>query len=509
MRVAREACARCYADVMRGRVHPLRFLQLTSVAALLGIPLAVACGEDATVPDPTTPDSGEDVVTVDSGGDAVDMTDSSPVTDGGGIDAADVTCPDVNPVDAEGIFVTPTGTNTGTCGTRAAPCKSISFSVTRAGAAFRSKVFVAAGTYIEKVTLAAGVEVIGGWEVTGTTWKRGCVAPEELVTVRAPALQQITFEARDLGGEARVSLLRIESKTPVALLPGESVYGVVAIGSTTALVLSNVDIEMNSAAPGANGTKGDIGTPGAANCAAGASVVATPGTPGAQGAGAPIGTYDSTDEYVPGTGMSGGTGTAGGNGAAGGPAPACVQCGDCPDPVACLFVPSPGKMSCGTAGKNGCGGGPGTPGGPAEGGGSNIGVFAWDATVTIKGGSVKSGDAGNGGTGGAGGAGGTGTAGAAGGMGDPCTSSCTVVAGVCTPVMTKGAGGTAGGAGALGGMGGSGGGGGGGSSFATYQGGQAVVTVMGGTALAHGKAGKGGPPDAGGGAPGVAADHVP
>jgi len=491
------------------RVHPLRFVQLTSLVALVGIPLAVACGEDATIPDPTTPDGDGGGITDDSGTDGMALLDSSPVVDGGGMDAADVTCPDVSPVDADGIFVTPTGVNSGTCGTRAAPCKSISFSVTRAGAAFRTKVFVAAGTYVEKVTLAAGIEVVGGWEVTGTTWKRACVAPQDLVTVRAPAAQNITVEANDLGGEARLSLMHIESKTTVNLLPGESVYGVVATGSTTALVLSEVNIAMNSAAAGANGSKGDVGTAGAAICAAGAGAVATPGTPGAQGTGAPLGTYDSTNEYVAGTGMSGGTGTAGGNGAAGGAAPACVQCGDCPDPMTCLFIPTPGKTSCGTAGKNGCGGGPGTPGGPAMGGGSNIGVFAWDATVTINGGSVKSGDAGNGGTGGAGGAGGPASAGAVGGMGDPCTSSCAVVAGVCTPVMTKGQGGAAGGAGAIGGVGGAGGGGGGGSSFATYQGGQAVVTVMGGTVLSHGKAGKGGPPDAGAGAAGVAADHVP
>lgn len=508
--LAREACARCYDDEMRGGVHSLRFLQLASLAALVGIPLAVACGEDPAVPipDPTAPDTGPGA---DSGSDSPAVSETGTPDDGGpGVDAADVTCPDVAPDDAQGIFVTPTGMNSGTCGTRAAPCKSISFSVTRAGAAFRTKVFAAAGTYVEKVTLAAGVDVIGGWEVTGTTWKRACVAPEDLVVVRAPALQNITVEARDLGGEARMSLLRIESKVALALVPGESVYGVVATGTTTSLVLYDVDVVMGSAASGANGHHGDAGTPGAASCAPGPNAVATPGTLGGQGTGAPLGTYTSTDEYVPGTATAGSTGTPGDNGAAGGAAPACVQCGDCPaDPMACIFIPTPGKTSCGTAGKNGCGGGPGMPGGPALGGGSDIGVFAWDATVTIHRGSVKSGDAGNGGTGGAGGAGGAGTAGAVGAPGDACTTSCAVVAGACTPVMTKGPGGTAGGAGAVGGVGGAGGGGGGGSSFATYQGGQAVVSIMGGTTLSHGKAGKGGPPDAGAGATGVAADHVP
>lgn len=495
---------------MRRRVQPLRFLELGSLLALVGIPLAVACGEDATIPDPAAPEAGAGADSgIDSGIDSPITADTSPPDNDAGVDAADVTCPDVSPVDGEGVFASPTGTNTATCGTRAAPCKTLSFSVTRAGAAFRTKVFAARGTYVEKVTLAPGVEIVGGWDVAGTTWKRACAAPEDAVVVRAPALQNITVEARDLGGEARLSLLRIESKTTANLVPGESVYGVVAVGATTTLVMTDVNVVMGNAAPSANGAHGDAGAAAPAACAAGAGVVAAPGATGAQGTGAPLGSYDPMAEYVPGAAAAGGNGTAGGNGAAGGAAPACVQCGDCPDPVACTFVATIGKMSCGSAGKNGCGGGPGEPGGPAIGGGSNIGVFAWDSTVTIKGGSVKSGDASNGGTGGVGGAGAVGSAGAVGAMGDPCTSSCLLVAGVCTPVMTKGAGGAAGGTGALGGTGGAGGGGGGGSSFATYQGGQGVVTTASGATLAHGKAGKGGLPDGGAGVNGVAADHVP
>lgn len=489
------------------RAHPLRFIKLVSLAALVGIPLAVACGEDATVPDIATPEAGP---ADDSGTDSPVTADTS-TTDAGGDDAADVTCPDVVPDDAQGVFVTPAGTNTNTCGTRAAPCKTLSFSVSRAGAAFRTKVFAAAGTYVEKVTLAAGIEIVGGWEVGGTTWKRACVTPEDLVVVRAPALQNITVEARDLNGEARLSLLRIESKNAAGLVPGESVYGVVATGISTTLVLTDVNVVMGNAAAGAAGPKGDAGVPGPASCAPGGAVVAEAGAPGAQGAGAPLGTYDSTDEYVPGAAMAGGVGTGGGNGLEGGAPPACVQCGTCGPAPACAFIPTPGMTSCGTTGKNGCGGGPGDPGGPAIGGGSDIGVFAWDATVTINGGSVKSGDAGNGGTGGTGGAGGAGTVGAVGTMGDPCISDCTLVvaAAACAPVMTKGDGGAAGGTGAPGGIGGAGGGGGGGSSFATYQGGQGVVSTLGGTTLSHGKPGTGGPPAAGAGVTGVAADHVP
>ncbi|MDB4936712.1 MAG: virulence associated protein, partial [Labilithrix sp.] len=240
---------------MRRRVHGLqRFFW--PVTALLGISLAVACGEEVTIPDPESPDAGVDPASREDGATADGQV--GPDTDGG-VDAADVVCPDVAPDDATGIYVAPPGTNTAACGTRTAPCKTIDFSVTRAVQAFRSKVYAARGTYVEHVTLAAGVEVAGGWDVTGTTWKRACVTPEDIVVVRAPAGQSITVEARDLGGEARLSLLRIESKLKAQLAPGESVYGVVAVGATTTLVLDNVRIDMNDAAPGDDGDTGAAG----------------------------------------------------------------------------------------------------------------------------------------------------------------------------------------------------------------------------------------------------------
>jgi hypothetical protein len=491
---------------MRRRVR--RFLFWSAVAAV-GLPLAIACGQEVSIPEPHAPDAT--TPSPDSGTDSAQAPDTS-VTKDAGEDAADVTCPDVVPDDATGIFVTPTGTNSATCGTRTTPCQTLTHAVTRAGAAFRTKVYAARGTYVERLALAANVEVIGGWNLTGgTSWKRACVKPDEIVVVRAPTLQNVTVEARDLGGEARLSLLKIESKSAADLVPGESVYGVVAIGTTTTLVMNNVVIDTGNAGAGANGPNGDAGAVGPATCTAGAGA---PGTVGAQGAGAPAGQFDPASGYTAGAAGPGGAGTAGGNGTASKTPPTCVTCGTCALNAlmaACIFTANPPPQACGKEGTPGCGGGPAEPGGPAKGGGSSVGVFAWDANVTINGSKVKSGDAGNGGLGGLGGAGGAGTLGAAGASTAPCVVGCTFNAAnvACDPVMGRGDGGAAGDAGALGGAGGPGGGGGGGSSFAIYQGGAGFVTTGAGTTLTHGKSGKGGGPDGGAGTMGAAADRVP
>lgn len=475
-----------------------RFL-LPSLASLIAVTLAFACGtQEVSIPDPIRPDGA---AATDS---ATDGALDAPVADGALDVPADVVCPEVLPEDATGVYVAPTGVNDVACGTRAAPCKTLSVGITHAVAASRPKVHVARGTYVERVALAAGVELIGGWDVTaGTTkWKRACVTPEEIVVVRAPAAQNTTVEAIDLGGEARLSLLRIDSKPAAQVAPGESLYGVVAVGATTTLVMTDVRVDVNAAGAGASAPKGATGVAGGASCPAGTGLA---GTPGGQGAGASFGEFDISG-YQPDVAASGTLGGAGTNGTTGATG-SCVVCGTCDLFPLCNFIPGP--KSCGKDGTSGCGGGPGVPGGPATGGGSSVGVYAWDATVTINGGKIKSGDAGNGGGGGAGGNGGAATAGAVGTPALDCVTSCAAGAAACIETMTRGLGGAAGGTGGLGGAGGSGGGGGGGSSFATYQGNVGIVSTTPSTNLAHGKAGAGGGAGAGAGAPGAAADHVP
>jgi hypothetical protein len=481
---------------MRSRVH--RFL-FPSLASLTVVALAFACGtEDVTIPDPTPPiGTGQDSA-IDSKVPDATVADTAP-------DGPPVVCPDVLPDDATGVYVAPGGTTNVACGTRASPCKTITLGVTHAVAASRPKVYVTRGTYVERVALAAGVDIVGGWDVAAgsTTWKRACTNPERLVVVRAPAGQNITVSATDLGGAAGLSLLRVESKVAAQVAAGESLYGVMAVGATTTLAMTDVEIEVANAGAGANVPKAAAGAAGAPSCPAGGG---TPGLPGGQGAGAGIGSFAPTG-YQPALGAAGTVGAPGDNGTPGGIG-TCVTCGTCSFVTGCVFMPDVGPQSCGKDGVPGCGGGPAAAGGAASGGGSSIGLFAWDATVTIKGGSIKSGDAGNGGSGGAGGNGGAPTNGAVGTPAALCVTSCALGAGVCIETQTRGMGGAAGGPGGLGGGGGAGGGGGGGSSFGLYQGGAGLVTTE-STKILHGKAGTGGGPGAGAGAAGAAAPRVP
>lgn len=468
--------------------------------AAVGILLAIACGQEVTIPDPVV--DTVDASTSDGGTDGAVNTDAT-IQDGG-VDAADVVCPLVAPDDTLGVYVSPGGLNGNTCGTITAPCKTIAQGITRADAVGRSKVYASRGVYVEQLTLAAGIEIVGGWDVTSaTTWKRACVSPEDAVVVRAPAAKNITVEAADLGGEARLMLLRIESKTQGQVDGPESLYGIVATGASTTLVMNDVRVEMVNAGTGTIGIKGDAGVDGGPACPAG---LGGAGTPGTQGPGAPAGTF-TAGGYTSGLATPGGAAAAGGDGTVGGTA-TCVPCGACGLAPLCPFMPD-GTESCGKNGTSGCGGGPGAPGGPALGGGSNIGVYAFAATVTVNGGRIKSGDAGNGGSGGAGGTGGSPSRGVAGTNGENCVTSCTAGAVACIEVKSRGMGGAAGGAGGTGGTGGAGGGGGGGSSFAIYANGAGVVTTTPSTTLAHGKAGTGGGPAGGAGTAGLAADRIP
>lgn len=483
---------------MRRLLRRVLFPSITSVAA---VALAIACGVDATsIPDP----DGADGSSPPDGADASAQETSTPDA---GVDA-NVVCPDVLPDDAAGAYVAMTGANGPSCGTRSAPCATVSAGIARALAATptRSKVYVARGTYSGKVTLSAGIAIIGGWDIKGTTWKRACVSPRDIVVLRAPASSNVTVEATNLGGEAALSLLTIQSKPDTQVSPGQSLYGVTAVGATTTLVMNDVRIDVGAAGPGAAGSKGDAGAPGAASCAAGTGAAGGAGT---QGAGAGAGAFDVAG-YAAAAATTGGVATRGGNGTAGG-AGTCVACGTCGAPPLCDFIPNIEPKTCGKDGTPGCAGGPGDPGGPATGGGSSIGVYAWDAKITITGGRIKSGNAGNGGLGGAGGPAGASTKGAAGAPATACVTACApdVMAVACVETKSAAAGGAAGEAGGASGTGGAGGGGGGGSSFAIYQGGTGVVTTAGGTALLHGNAGSGGGPVAGAGAPGAAANRVP
>ena len=486
---------------MRPSAPRLILVSLFSVGTFIA-----ACGGDSSSPSiPNYTLDGSVAPPADGGADDASVIDEDAAD---AADAAPVICPDVFPDDATSIFVTTTGTNGAACGTRAAPCKTVTQGMLRAAATSKAQVDIAQGTYTEQVTLTAGLELVGGWSVTAGAWKRACTTPGQITILKAPATVTSTVLAPELGGEATLTLLRIESKAAASVLPGESIYGIFATGGTTILTLKDVNIDVVAAGAGTAPAKAADGTPAAGTCAAGTGVA---GASGGAGPGAGAGAFGAGG-YTPGVASGGGTGSVGNNGLAGG-AGKCIQCGTCSgflDVPACTMT-NDAALTCGSNGSSGCGGNAGAAGAPGTGGGSSVGIYTWDAAVAITGGSVKSGDGGNGAAGGAGGAGGVGSAGLAGLASAACITACGASDGVAmclANTMGKGAAGAIGGTGAIGGAGGVGGGGGGGSSYATYQGSAGVITVT-GTSYAHGKAGAGGGAGTSAGAAGTSADHFP
>ncbi len=397
--------------------------------------------------------------------------------------------------DATGIFVVAaTGSDVKGCGTRASPCKSVQygvFSATQTGA--KTTVYISASPqpYVESVTLTAGISLEGGWLAKGTNWTPICDA----TTSKAVTIQGVTNTTITAAFNGTVTLrdLTIASKAPAS---GESLYGIIATGSSTNLTLDAVAVNVATGGAGADGVAGANGSDGMGYCPPGDGGA---GAMGATGSGATPGSLTPTG-YAKTNGADSGGGTPGASGTAGGAT--CVSgCSTCKN--GCTF--GTGTV-CSTAGPSGCGGAPGAGGSGGLGGGSSVALYVWDAHITTFGGTLTSGAGGSGGNGGNGGSGGAGAGGDA-GSNATCPTQLACSGGFCVfvsgnPVNA----GPGGGSGGSGGAGAQGGGGSGGFSYAVVQGGTANIQLNGGTTLAHGSAGAGG---AVGGAVGTSADRWP
>jgi hypothetical protein len=392
-----------------------------------------------------------------------------------------------------GVFVAPGG-GTGACGSESQPCATIAggLAAIASSQGTKSVVYLANGTYTETVTLPAGIIIQGGWLDTGGTWTHQCVAnPQSGAVIQAPANADRTIVA-SYNGSATLDTLTIQNIATAAA--GQSLYGVFATGTTTQLLLKNVDIQVAGGGSGNNGVQGTSGAGGAASCAPTSD--GAKGAPGTAGSGAAAGTY-SASGYSPNTGGTGTAGASGDNGTAGSPGSceSVMSCGD--DGLGNCVTSS--TMNCGIIGGTGCPGGGSGPGTPGSGGGSSIGVFDWGAVVTIAGSTIAPGSGGNGGQGGAGGTPGSGSQGPTGTAGKYATS-CHVgptnCALTCTchcigPALTTGGAGGAGSFGGNGGTGGTGGGGSAGDSYCWYQGGGGTVNAA-NPMCTPGQAGQGG-----------------
>ena len=404
-------------------------------------------------------------------------------------------------VDPTQIFVSArTGNAESTCGSMAAPCRTIGDALARYREANGAKttVYVASGSYAESVVLADGVTIEGGWDVVFDAW----VPSEGTRAVIAPPTDARAVVADDLKVAATVRLLTLRSKVAG---PSESLYGVFAHGTDASakpmLRLDQITIELGAGGDGDAGMpETDAGAAGTSGCAPDEDGGA--GSPGTTGRGADAGEVTATG-YTTANGDTGGTGGSGHTGRTGDPGmlqncTVCCSnggfCGGSCSGAGCTYQQGSGY---GVGGAPGCGGGGGRGGGGGGGGGGSIGVFAWGGDVVVIDTRIVAGAGGRGGEGGAGARGGDGGLGLEGTVG-LCTYDEIKCSTASTPLE-----GLPGDNGGPGGMGGTGGSGAGGPSCAIYTGPATNVTVTAST-LIHGLGGA-----STNGAPGIAGDVCP
>jgi len=514
---------------------------------LLPMLLLSACGDDTAFDYSAVPDASHDVApeggTGGTAGDAGDEDVSTGGTGGtggsagiggsAGDDAGDASdapddvsdaaeepeafwCdPTWEPSDNEcviddefGIFVAPSGTDGATCGSKAAPCKSVGQGMTRAKTTGK-RLYACGdgGTYEESLSVGAslgGLTVYGGFHCSDWSYEPTAARSHVRPSDESPALVASGVNALDVRDFA------FESRD--ASVPGGSSLAAQVV-SSTGIVFRNSTFMAGNGAAGTDGTAGSGGetvpTVGAgqkgvdSTCGAttpnGGGAWLTPFTCAAGGTtlGGKGGTADyqlagqpgqpgepPTNVVTPGIGLGGPGGTStnkagqpgqigsdGSPGANGTTAPAAgdisesgYDTADGSDGAngypgqggggsgASWSAPTCVGPSGGAGGLGGCGGFAGTKG---TGGGASIGLLVWGGGVQLEDCTVSSGTGGKGGDGGNGGGGSEGQVGAGGGFSTTGT------------MADAGKGGTGG----NGGPGGSGSGGTGGPSYAlVYQG---------------------------------------
>ncbi len=470
---------------------------------------------DGTVVEASEPDAGHDAPVLDAppgdgkpgdGG----MHEGSPGDSRADVDAhsddaaTDATeepeaspCLPEAPDGTSGLFVVAGGSSSTSCGSLSLPCGSIDVALTVAGTSGGTitTLYVGPGTFTESATVSLlnGIAIVGGWNVFGMTWSHSCIPPE----IDGPSP---VFSATSLSTTTTLDTLDVVVKATAGT--GVSLYGITSNASV--LALSHVSVTVPAGGPGLNGSTGGPGSPGVSGGCSPPGKGLT-GSTGGFGNATDSGTFGPPPGgYVPASdgtnGILGGTGANGTQGAFGSSDVGKSECKgaggtSCTDPTATFE---------GGTGIGGCPGGGGYGGTPGTGAGCSIALYAWGGSVSVSGGTLKSGSGGLGGNGGNGSVGAAGAAGVA-GASVKYISSCFYNPGPkeCDSTFAYADGGAAGGLGGKGGTGGQGGGGAGGCSYAYYMGGLASVSTS-GTSLDNGTGGPGGAPN---GASGPSANH--
>lgn len=295
--------------------------------------------------------------------------------DDGGLALAVVTVT-VDPPLPAGIYVSWLG-NDSWDGSMFAPVKTIGQGIAKAQALMVSTVFVAEGTYVEVVSLVAGIDLVGGLD--DTTWY-----------VQPGVCSVITGTTRPLranGITSPTTVTGFEITAVNATTLSEASVAVTAVNCSSALVFEDCRFTAGDGGPGSYGSGGN------------------PGAPGGTGQN---GRSGECNDNFPNPGGSGGTGYfSGGAGGYGG-----NQYDDGANG-------GPGATGAGGGGSGGAGGitdDPGLPGGlgqdgdpgPTGTGGAvapTAGIIVGDIWQASVGGTGGSGGGGNGGGGGGGGGG--------------------------------------------------------------------------------------------------------
>jgi hypothetical protein len=441
----------------------------------------------------------------------------------------DANCDGVDGNAAAAIFVAPSGSD-GAAGTKAAPLQTIGAALARAQSEGLTAVYVSEGTYSERVTLANGISVYGGYS-RQHDWQRSASYVSLISSTAVINSRVLAVEGTNITAPTTLDRLTIQSGN--ASGSGVSSYAMFCTGCS-GVTLSNSSLSAGNGGAGSSGTSGSAGaqgtsgapggagacsstTPGASgaggvNVCSGATVSGgaggiggTPGNPGATGQ---SGALNGGGGGIGGAGCDGGifgtscTASPGQNGSAGqqGAVGASGGAGQGGQFIGGAWVGGAGLSGAtGTAGRGGGGGGGGGGentlqdgagnGGGGGGAGGCGGAFGTGGTAgggsfglvligsngfTLLSNVIHSGNGGIGGAGANGGLGGNGGTGAQG-------------ATVCTSEVGRGGNG---GNGGRGGDGGHGGGGAGGPSYAVYRSGTNVAVS--GNVLTPGLGGNGG-----------------
>ena len=417
----------------------------------------------------------------------------------------DADCDGIDGNEGRAVFVAPWGAK-GAPGTKINPIPDITSGIAKAKALSKDHVYIAAGTYEERVVVSAGISLYGGYSEDGS-WTRNLAVNLTIIqndevdedgAIRALVVDGIQVPTTIAG-------LQIQSGNNAAT--GGSSYGVWMRDVNSAVTVRSSRVISGSGGPGGHGLNGEpgaSGVPGAAgksttetdfNCnefdtyggvggqggnntcaggvsgggnggngscgddAANAGDASAGGAPGGQGETAGVhgaagaaglhgaggvegGAVSPLGLWVGNGGESGGPGGDGQGGGGGG-----SGAGHDGGLLGWAMWGGGG----GGGGSGGCGG---TAAGPGLAGGGSFAVFLVDASPKLFGNIFSHNSGGHGGNGGVGGPGGPGEQGGAGGT--------------ATGDADKATDGAAGGNGGSGGAGGNGGGGAGGDAFGLY-----------------------------------------